>query len=308
MTRSFCLILCAAGLLAAGCAKSDAGARLADAHVLALEARLDSITTQNAQLEEEARLNHAFLKEYTTLINRTLAHLDVITEREGMLRRIRLDIEAGEAGSWREGQGTIQQRLNDNLVAIERYIEESERQREELRRQHAELQRIARVPSVDNSGLTRTIERLNLLVEEQEKTILSLREEARRLQGRIAELKEANTELVEENTELRQAFYVVGTREELLQRGIIDRRGGFLSIGRRTHIDELDPRHFQAATVETREVFVGEHLKRYQILSHHRNSASLYAFERRGAAVYLAIHDAEAFWKISRYLVVEVKR
>ncbi len=302
------LILCLGCLLpVAGCGDTEAGDAVAASRLRTLQGRIDSLETHNAHLEDQARLQQGFLEEYVTLINQTLAHLDVITEREGMLRRIRLDIEAGEAGRWADGGGTIQERIDDNLAAIERYIAESERQRKELQLQHAELQRIARVPAMDGAGMTRTIERLNLLVEEQEQTILALREEARRLQGRIAQLKEANTELVEENAELRQAFYIVGTRDELTRKGVIDRHGGFLRIGRRTRIDELDPQHFRRANVDTDEIFVGRHLKRYQVLSNHKNDHTRYRFEQRGDAVYLSIHNPEQFWKISRYLVIEVR-
>ena len=108
--------------------------------------------------------------------------------------------------------------------------------------------------------------------------------------------------------ELREAYYAVGTRDDLLERGIIDQRGGFLRIGRKTHIDQLDAGNFTAATVEIDMIFIGQDLKKMQILTNHRTNTALFHFEKRDGGIYLMIEKPEQFWKISRYLIVEVKK
>ncbi len=158
------------------------------------------------------------------------------------------------------------------------------------------------------SSFNATIKQLNTLIEEKEETIRSLRAEAKTMLSRIRNLERERTVLVEENTELRESYFVVGTRAELMDKGIIDRKGGFLRIGRKTRIDQLDASNFSAATIETAEVFVGRGVKKYHILSNHRTNPALFSFEDRGGAVYLTISNPEEFWKISRYLIVEVKK
>ena len=309
MNRVLVLIVFGCALVVSGCLESDASEVLVEDNqrTLVMEARVDSLQQRTSELEEEARLKHEFLEEYVTLINKTLKDLQAITEREGMIHQIHLEIEANESGDVATGR-SIGQRIQDNLAAIEGYIEKSKQQREALERQRAELNRIARSRSVDVSSFEVTIRKLNELIEEKEQTVLALRREADIMLAHIDDLEQENTVLVEENTELREAYYAVGTRDDLLERGIIDRRGGFLRIGRKTRIDQLDAGDFSAVTVETDAIFIGQDLKKKQILSNHRTNPALYRFEERADGMVLTIANPEQFWKISRYLIVEVKK
>lgn len=308
MNRTPILFVMGGLLLLCGCLASDASEPVVEDNqrTLLLEHRLDSLTQRNGELEEEARLKHEFLEEYVTLVNKTLTDLERITQREGMIHQARMDIEANEASG--ATAGSVEQRIQDNLAAINRYIEESEKQREQLESERAQLNRFARSRAVDVSSFNKTIKQLNTLIEEKEQTIRSLRDEAKTMLSRIHNLERERTVLVEENTELREAYYVVGTRIELMEKDIIDRKGGFLRIGRKTHIEQLNASNFTAGTVETAEVFVGQALKKYQILSNHRTNAALFSFQERPDGVYLTISNPEEFWKISRYLIVEVKK
>ena len=307
MTRTFVLIVFGCALVVSGCLESDASEVLVedDQRTLVLEARVDSLQHRTSELEEEARLKHEFLEEYVMLINKTLKDLEAITEREGMIHQIHLEIEANESG---DTGRSIGQRIQDNLAAIEGYIEKSKQQREVLDRQRAELNRIARSRAVNVSSFEVTIRKLNELIEEKEQIILALHREADVMLAHIDDLEQENTVLVEENTELREAYYAVGTRDDLLKRGILDRRGGFLRIGRKTRIDQLDAGDFSTVTVETDAIFIGQDLKKMQILSNHRTNPALFHFEKRDDGIYLMIEKPEDFWKISRYLIVEVKK
>ncbi len=309
MNRTLILIVFGCALVASGCLESDASEVLVEDNqrTLVLEARVDSLRQRTSELEEEARLKHEFLEEYVTLINKTLKDLKAITEQEGMIHQIHLEIEANESGNVATGR-SIGQRIQDNLAAIEGYIEKSKQQREVLDRQRAELNRIARSRSVDVSSFEVTIRKLNELIEEKEQTILALRREADVMLVHIDDLEQENTVLVEENTELREAYYAVGTRDDLLEKGILDKRGGFLGINRKTRIDQLDAGNFSTATVEADMIFIGQDLKKMQILSNHRTNTALFHFEKRDDGIYLMIEKPEDFWKISRYLIVEVKK
>ncbi len=101
MTRTFVLIVFGCALVVSGCLESDASEVLVEDNqrTLVLEARVDSLRQRTSELEEEARLKHEFLEEYVTLINKTLKDLDAITEREGMIHQIHLEIEASESGN-----------------------------------------------------------------------------------------------------------------------------------------------------------------------------------------------------------------
>ena len=307
MNRYLVLFVFGYALFLNGCLESDASEPVVEDNrrTLLLEHRVDSLTQRTLVLEEEARLKHDFLEEYVTLINKTLTGLESITEREGMIHQVRMEIEANEAGG--AAAGTIEQRIQDNLAAIDSYIAESQAQRDELERQRAQLNRLARSRRVDVSSFEETIGQLNTLIEEKEETIRTLRTEAKAMLARIDHLEQEKVVLVEENTELRAAYYIVGSRRALMEKGVIDRKGGFMRIGRKTRIDQLDAANFTETSVEAGEIFIGEEVKKYFVLTNHRTNKALYRFEARYDGVYMVISNPEEFWKLSRYLIVEVK-
>lgn len=270
-----------------------------------LQTEVQTLQVQNEQLRTQDSLRNDVFSEYTRVVNQTLGDMEALTRREGMLREIRMDIEAGEQGQQRQNLSTIEERINDNLAAIESYIRESKRQRDELKRMVEEPPQALPAPEV--ARFEETIRRLNSLVEEKERTITELRHEAQALLSRIDLLQTENTELTAENTELKQAFYVIGTHDELQEKGIVERTGGVLGIGRTTQLDMLDPVHFRAADVEVREIVLGSNRARYEILSSHKTSKQLYDFAEREGMVYLTVYDPNAFWQVSRYLVVARK-
>ena len=289
--------------LGAGCADSSGSDPEAEHQVERLESRVQQLERENDSLYTAGARKDDVFRTYTRLINQTLHDIEGLTEREGILRQIRIDVEEGGEGNLR----TIEDRLNDNLAAIETYIRESKRQREELRRMLEERDE-QQLPQANLEQLQTTITRLNALVEEKERTIASLRRETQALLARVDTLRQQNQQLATRNTELRQAYYVIGTQDELERRGIIKRDGGVLGIGRTTRIDELDPQYFTSTDVSLSEIFIGWNLSDYQILSDHRGSEHLYAFQERDGETYLSISDPEAFWQIARYLVVKVER
>ena len=301
-----------AWLVLTGCGNSNGNEPDLETRLYALEAQIDTLEVVNDSLRTQGELTDLIFREYAGLINQTLSDMEALTEREGILRQIRLEVESND-GARPANLRTIEERLNDNLAAIENYIRESKRQRDQLkdmaeRASEEALQAQQVLPSPDLERLETTVQRLTGLVEQKERTIVALREEANRLLARISSLQEKNAQLVDENTELRQTYYIVDTSEQLEEKGIVERSGGLLGIGRSTRIDALSPAHFMAADFELTEIYLGEGTDRYKVLSNHRSSPHLYSLAQQDGATYLRIHDPEAFWLISRYLVVEEKR
>ena len=285
-------------LVAAGCAAEAETPPPPPDRSVHLEAQVDSLEHRAGRLENEVRLSHEFLEEYTRLVNETLAGLEGIAEREGVLRQIRLDVEDGSDGA---PPSTIERRLHENLQAIELHLAEGRRRQQQLRD-------LARRQAGDLDALKGTIDGLHALVEAKEATIAELRREAARLLERIDRLHEQNTRLADENATLREAYYVAETAEVLIERGIIERRRGLLRLRQRTRLDDLDPRHFTAADVHTAEIPLGV-VGKIQILSEHRRQPALFRLEARADGTSaLVLVDAEAFWRISRFLVVEVQQ
>ena len=111
-----------------------------------------------------------------------------------------------------------------------------------------------------------------------------------------------------------RAYYVVGTEQELLKKGIVEREGGANLLVARpgrslTPARALDPALFTAIDQrEVREIPLPDSTRRYRVIS--RQSLDNAEVAGRDKATFtgaLKIADAEKFWAPSRYLILVQK-
>ncbi|WP_010664641.1 Cbp1 family collagen-binding glycoprotein adhesin [Marinilabilia salmonicolor] len=117
--------------------------------------------------------------------------------------------------------------------------------------------------------------------------------------------EEAHKELQSTRDDMYTAYYAIGTKNELKEKNIINREG-FLFFGKTELLKEnFEKEYF--AEIDIRET---DSLELFQpnvevLTSHPEESFSLGADENGN--MVLKIEDKDAFWSISRYLVVQAK-
>jgi len=126
-----------------------------------------------------------------------------------------------------------------------------------------------------------------------------------------ARLDDFDRQLAAERTSSARAYYVVGTEDELMKKGIIVKEGGtnllFKRVGRTiVPARELNMEAF--TSIDTRvvhEIGVPDTTKRYQIVSR-QSLDDVKVGERDGTSFRgsLEIPDADKFWAPSRYLII----
>jgi hypothetical protein len=125
----------------------------------------------------------------------------------------------------------------------------------------------------------------------------------------LTQVRTALTDTVSQlTTEKNTAYYVVGTRDELIQQGILAKEGSkrFLVVGSRTLAParELDPSKFtkiDRLTDRTITLPEGE----YEILSRQNVAFAAPALEKDGKIMgKLTISQPEQFWENSRFLII----
>jgi hypothetical protein len=138
-------------------------------------------------------------------------------------------------------------------------------------------------------------------IEQQAQTIAALQ----------ARLDEFDKQLVAERAVANRAYYVIGTEDELLNKGVIVKEGGtnllIKRIGRTiVPARQLDKNAF--TPIDAREVHaigLPDTTKRYEIVS--RQSLDDVKVGTRDGTSFrgpLEIADAERFWSASRYLII----
>ncbi|MCB5259927.1 MAG: hypothetical protein PHY41_05410 [Candidatus Cloacimonetes bacterium] len=169
-------------------------------------------------------------------------------------------------------------------------------------------------------GVQQMVDRLKASLEEKETIMAELQErmgilnetieeERRQSQMEIAEreqtIAEREQDLIDAERQANTIYYVVGTRKELLEQGIIDRRGGILGIGRVTTVNkELATEKFTEINLSDEDQITFAATKKgYSILSNH--IATTYNIEKLEEEYVLTVTDKENFRK-QKFLVIEL--
>lgn len=105
---------------------------------------------------------------------------------------------------------------------------------------------------------------------------------------------------------MNKVYFTMATARELEERGVVQRRGGFIGMGKTAVLSaETNESAFQALDKrETERIPLG--VKKATIVTEHPENS--YAMVEEGDELaYLEIKDADAFWRSSKHLVVAVK-
>lgn len=169
-------------------------------------------------------------------------------------------------------------------------------------------------------GVQEIVARLRASIEDKEKIMDELQtrmgilnetieEERRTAQMEIATREQTIQEKEQalEQTEYNANFvyYVVGTRRQLMEQGIIDRKGGILGIGRVTVVNKSiqTDKFTEINLMDNNQILFPATKKGYSILSNH--VATTYEVEKQEDQFVLTVTDIQNFRK-QKFLVIEL--
>lgn len=261
--------------------------------------REKELTIQNESLVNELSQKNEALENAIQTISNIQEGFRVIDEAEG-----RVSIQSqGTEGL------TDAERLKEDILFIQQKMEEN-------RRQIAQLEKQLKASGANNDNLRKMIVGLQRDLEAKVRDIAELRKELEQKNIRIAELDNAivlltsdvNTlqkvtdeqqEVIEQQVEqLNRAWYVYGTAKELKEQNIL-RGGKVLSSS------DFNKSYFTEIDVRVDRVFP-LYSKQAQLLTVHPTGS--YEFVKDADKMTtLNILDFEAFWSVSRYMVIQVR-
>ena len=109
------------------------------------------------------------------------------------------------------------------------------------------------------------------------------------------------------NSQINEIAFVIGTKSELLENGVLTKEGGVIGIGKSRRLsNELNTDYFTTSSkLDFKSLILG--YKSVKIItSHPVNSYKLYQSSKESIDSLLVLNKA-TFWKNSKYLVIEVK-
>ncbi len=132
----------------------------------------------------------------------------------------------------------------------------------------------------------------------------SAKEDSLNMKSQVIAVKE--NIIVSKDNELNKVYYIAGTPKELKEKGVIQREGGFLGMGRNKDLtNNVDDQYF--SELDQRTAFLlPVNSKKAQLITEHPDSSYQFVYENDQIA-YLQIENPAEFWKLTKYLVVEKK-
>ena len=294
--RFLSVAVVAAGVLIVGCTSPKERARADSAQALATQ---EGLLVQQLTAQRDS-------------VSRVLGDADdFIGKIDNSVSRVK---GLGAKSSPKDGEGGLQdqvKRRKEMLSLVEALVARAQ----ETAKQVAALKDRERLLLAENGVLKDSLSADAKRLEADAKQIAELQgtidQQAHSIAELQAKLDDFDKQLAAERTSAAKAYYVVGTEDELIRKGVIAKEGGtnliFKRVGRTlVPARELNTEAF--TSIDTRvvhEIGLPDTTKKYQIVSR-QSLDDVKVGERDGAKFRgpLEIPDSDKFWAASRYLII----
>jgi hypothetical protein len=235
-------------------------------------------------------------------------NLDMIRDKQGIVA----NTPAAENISKKE-------EILHNIALINALIEDNKSKIDELTSQAKKLGK-------QNSAMSKLAKQTKLRIEKQEQEIAELKEQLAQAEFKIADLNtkldeaqmanevltSEKTLLTETNTQLdkdlNKAYFTYGTYKELKEKNIVEKKGGFLGVGKKEALASAFTKNRASFTeIDVREAkTIPIQGKKPKLVTHHPDGSYSWQVNENGFSS-LNITKPEEFWSTSKFLVVEIK-
>lgn len=289
------LFIAAAALVCCSCVEQSDKYRT-------LLARLDSLQTDYGTQKNQ-------LDEIFATLNEVENGLSSIRESEHIL-----SVEATKEGVPESKIGRMQHNISAIQNAIEQYRARVEQLKKESDIKSVQFRKRLNAIQKELDEKSAVISQLSLQLAEKDRIIKTQDEKIGNLDRIVSDLQQDITTLNSEGEEMRSkissqekqlysAYYIIGTKEELIKVGVLTRGGLFKSSkvsyqAEKNAFIKIDYR--EVSTINTNSA-----KGKVKILSLHPKGT--YAVESVNGEYVLTISDPENFWERTKFLVIQIQ-
>lgn len=252
----------------------------------------DSLSGVNGELQGQLSEKEQALQEFVNAFNSIQDNLNEIKEKEKILA-------TSTSG------GDVKSKEDQIKADIQAIYELMAKNKSKIAKLNSKL----KTANTKLQGLEQMIATLEAQLNEKDIQINDLKNKIEQLNIELANISvnysELESEVEVKTTKLNTAYYAVGTSKELKEKGVINKEGGFIGIGKTTTLkNDFNKEYFTKVDVST---FTSVPLaaKKVKILTNHPSSS--YKLVGEKPIEKLEITNAEEFWSASKYLVIIVE-
>lgn len=255
------------------------------------------LISQNDSLRSVLASRDAAMDEMINTINVVEQGFKAINEAQG---RINLDAAAEQSKlvTLQKDINFINETLQKNkqqIAELEEKLSKNQSYSKQLKTMVEKLKKELAEKNEQIAALQRELSQKNIHIEELDKSV-------QQLTGSVDELsatKAANEKIISaQDNALNTVWYAIGTKSELKEQKILDGKKVLRdAAANMSYFTKCDRRELK--TIETHE-------KSAKLLTTHPEGS--YKLERNSEKKYvLTITDADNFWSVSKYLVIQVR-
>lgn len=270
-----------------------------------------AVSCNNTEMEQLKQENETLKKELGQREEDVKNFMQVFNEIEENLAQVRIKEKLIVKNSASNENGDRVASVKSDIRAIDALMQKN---RENLKNLSNKL----KSSKGANNELRRMIENMETMIKDKDREIMELVGQLEDLNFEVQDLYSSISDLKLENLEqsrmidlqekeLNRAWYIIGSKKELREKGVITKEGGIIGIGAVKKLSEdFDEGMFTEIDIRKKTVFPIDG-KKVSLVTNHPADAYLM---RKGADekrfVSFEITRAEEFWKHSAYMVLVV--
>ncbi len=261
---------------------------------------------ENDSLRNIVQQSDFTLQKYLTAFNEIQQNLNEIKQKENIINVSTTGVE----GQLSEN---VKDQINQDIQTIYSLMQENKQKLEALKKQLAasrnknrQLLKTIQLYEQQIQLKDQEINKLRKRLEEMNINIQQLNEQVTQLKQNVDTLKQIQQQqqqkIQQQDIALHTAYYVVGTKRELIDHGVVNRQG-FLS--KLDITADFDKSYFTEIDIR-RVTRIPVMAKKIQIMTKHPSDS--YTLEKNGKQIeYLVITEPDKFWETSKFLVIMTK-
>ena len=265
----------------------------------ALQAKLDS-------LQVNYNVQGAELDEIFGTLNEIEAGLSSIRESENILTVQTHDgVEIkGSREQLKEDVQAIQDAIKNYQKEIKKLQNDNRMQSKQFKKRLAAMQKELKEKSQVIDDLYKQIEEKDAQISRQTKQIATLDEIVSNLKEEVTSLsnegKELKAKVADQEEAIYTVYYIVGTKQELIEAGVMT-KGGLFKSSKVSYQAEKDA----FVKIDLRAISeINTNASKAKVMSIHPKGT--YAFVETDGEMVLNISNPQEFWEQTKYLVIQV--
>lgn len=261
-----------------------------------LKLEIQSRNNQINDLESNVENSDSLVNQYALYVKQIKDNLNEINDQEVFLNKLK---------------NSDSEKIKPDTLDIIKSIQLMADKITENEQLIGKLNKVLNGAKTQNLKFRKEINTLQEMIAKSNKDVYFLKEELSSLNASYSELFDKyNAQKVainQLNSSLNEISYVIGTKSELLENGVLTKEGGIIGIGKARKLSsELNVDYFTKSTkTKFKSLILG--FKSIKIITSHPKSSYKLIEGEKERIDSLIILDKPSFWKNSKYLVIEVK-